>query len=162
MKPDTNSRILIALILLSLFTAFMFIVIFTYHLGTEGDNSPIIDALFRYHFYLMTIMGAMGIAVGALSYYLMSKQVERKSGIAKQSTEVLLRFLSPDERKVINKMIDGNGKTLQANLTREMGLSKVKIHRIVNKLKSRDILIITEYGKTNALQLNNDILEALK
>ncbi|HLD18612.1 MAG TPA: winged helix-turn-helix transcriptional regulator [Candidatus Nanoarchaeia archaeon] len=108
------------------------------------------------------MMGALGIAVGATVYYLMSQRVEHKSEVAKHNTTALIRFLNPDERNIIDRIIQGNGRALQSELTRELGLSKVKIHRVVDKLKKRGIIFMSKYGKTNSIVLNKDLLEALK
>jgi len=164
MKPmiGGKKRVLLALILLSIFIFFMFLVIYTYHIGLESTLPTIIEPLFRYHLYLMFMMGALGIAVGATVYYLMSQRVEHKSEVAKHNTTALIRFLNPDERNIIDRIIQGNGRALQSELTRELGLSKVKIHRVVDKLKKRGIIFMSKYGKTNSIVLNKDLLEALK
>ncbi len=163
MKPTPLNRVLLVILLISAFIFFMFVVVLTYHFGTEGSvMPPILEIFFTYHVFLMAAMGAFGLTIGAVVYYLMAGQVQHTLGIAKGNASALLKFLNPDERKVIHRIMESNGKVLQSELTRDLGLSKVKIHRIVDKLKQREILTLSTYGKTNSILLNKDVYEALK
>ena len=106
-------------------------------------------------------MGALGIAVGASTFYFMSQKVEHTHGSAKKTGEVVLRFLSREERLIITRLLEEKGKVTQAELTRMQGMNKVKVHRSLAKLAEKDIVILEQYGKTNTVRLQSEIYEAL-
>jgi hypothetical protein len=163
MKPSTNHRgVWIAVMILSSFLFFMFIVIFTYIMSGNAESIPAVFVPFvQYHLYFMIGMGALGVAVGASTFYFMSQKVEHTHVAAQKTGEIVLRFLSADERKVIKRLVEEHGKATQAELTRMEGLNKVKVHRILAKLAEKEIVILESYGKTNAVRLKPEIYDAL-
>jgi len=107
------------------------------------------------------LLAAVSVLIGAGVYYFMSSKVEVKEKSLKKNTDVFLRFLSPDEKKVVDKLIEGHGKVLQAELTRLPGLNKVKSHRIVQKLIDRGVIKIEKLGKTNVVEFPQEIKEGM-
>lgn len=168
MKPSllavrgTHKGVLIAVIILSVFLFFLFGVVFTYQTQLETKvMSPIISPFVKYQVYFIISIGALGVAVGASVFYFMSQKVQNTQVVAKKSAEVMLRFLSREEQTVIRKLVSTRGTALQAELSREPGLNKVKAHRIVQKLAEKQIVTLDHYGKTNTIHLQNEIYEAL-
>ena len=104
---------------------------------------------------------SIAIVAGAGIYYFMASKMEKKVEIVKNNTEVLLKFLSPDERKLVNLLIENNGKILQAELTRLPGMSKVKSHRVVQRLIDRGVIEKETLGKTNIVKFTAEIKEGL-
>jgi predicted transcriptional regulator len=73
----------------------------------------------------------------------------------------LYRFLDFDEKKIIEKLIEKNGFILQSELSRLTNMNKVKIHRILQDMKKRDIISLERYGKTNRIILTEDVKKFL-
>lgn len=71
--------------------------------------------------------------------------------------DIVLKFLNLNERKVIEKIIDEGGSTLQSDINRMEGMTKLKTHRAVKDLKNKGIIKIESYGKTNRIILTKDI-----
>ena len=107
------------------------------------------------------IIASLALLAGALVFYLMSEKVEKKEKDLKKNTEVLLKFLSPDEKKLINLLIENNGKILQAELTRLPEMSKVKSHRTVLRLMDKGVIEKETLGKTNIIKFTKEIKEGL-
>lgn len=102
-----------------------------------------------------------GIVIGALVFFFMTSKLEKKEKSLKKNTEVLLSFLSPEEKKLVNALIESNGKVLQAEITRLPGMSKVKSHRVVQKLIDRGVIEKESVGKTNVVRFTKEIKEGL-
>ncbi len=109
----------------------------------------------------LPLIASIAIVAGAGAYYLMAGKVEGKQKAAKSTAEVLLKFLNPDERKLVNLLIENDGKVLQAELTRLPGMSKVKSHRIVQRLMDRGVIEKDSLGKTNIVGFTKEIKEGL-
>ncbi len=104
---------------------------------------------------------SVALVVGAGTYYLMSSKLETKSVSLKKNTEILLKLLNADERKVIQALLENHGKALQSEITRLPEMSKVKSHRVIQKLIDRGVLQKEEYGKTNRIKFAPEIQEGL-
>jgi uncharacterized membrane protein len=119
------------------------------------------------------------IATVLLSYYLISTRLERRLEkkfdlilklMKKNSMEiknslsdkdVILKFLNPAERKVIEALIEKKDSILQSEVCRKEGMNKLKVHRAVKELKRKGIIKTEKYGKTNRLILSEDVKEIL-
>ncbi|MCR4368606.1 MAG: hypothetical protein NUV67_01740 [archaeon] len=104
---------------------------------------------------------SIAIVVGAGTYYLMSGKVESTEKSLKKNTDVILKLLNSEEKKLVNLLIENNGKILQAEVTRLPGMTKVKSHRVVQKLIDRGVLEKESVGKTNVLKFTQEIKEGL-
>ena len=110
---------------------------------------------------IMPLLVSAGIAIGAGTYYFMSGRIENKEKALHKNTELLLKFLNEDERKIVDKLIEGKGKIVQAEITRLPGMNKVKVHRTVQRLIDRNVIESERLGKTNQLKFNKEIMEGL-
>ena len=75
--------------------------------------------------------------------------------------DLILRFLSYGERKVIEKLIEKRGVILQAELSRIEGMNKLKAHRAVQELLKKGLVRKEKIGKTFKIYLNEDVKELL-
>ncbi len=72
---------------------------------------------------------------------------------------VVLKFLSYNENKVLKKLLEHNGSVLQSEISRIPGMGKVKAHRVLRDMQMRGIISLEKYGKTNRVILNEDVRE---
>ena len=75
--------------------------------------------------------------------------------------ELLKKFLSEEEQTIINYLIENKNKALQAELSRIEGLTRVKVHRTLHKLKEQRLITITKHGKTNKIRLAETVAKVL-
>ncbi len=110
----------------------------------------------------VTVVGVVGI-----SYYLVYPQIHM--GSAPQTAaisfptnaatpnggayETVTKTLTVEERKVIEILNSHNGKYLQKYIKTETGLSRLKTHRILNRLSERGIVSLEKTGNTNQVYL---------
>jgi uncharacterized membrane protein len=110
---------------------------------------------------LIPVFILIGIIIGAGVFFFMSSRLESKEKDLSKITSTLVQFLNKDEKLVVQKLIDGDGKVLQAEITRMEGLGKVKSHRIIQRLVDRGVIEVEGFGKTNIVKLNKNIKETL-
>ena len=124
-----------------------------------------IDCPYRDQVILLTdiipLLTGLGIMAGVGTFYYMSGKVVQKDVLLKKNTETILRFLSREERLVVNKLVEGKGRALQSEITRIPELGKVKSHRIIGRLIERGVLEKEDFGKTNMVRLSKDVMEGL-
>lgn len=110
---------------------------------------------------LVPIFILIGIIIGTIVFFFMISKLENKEKDLTKITSVLIKFLNKDEKIVVEKILDNDGKILQAELSRINGLGKVKSHRIVQRLIDRGVIEKENFGKTNIIKLNKEIKETL-
>jgi len=110
---------------------------------------------------LVPVFISIGIVIGVVVFFFMSSRLEAKNKDLNRVADTLIQFLNKDEKLVVQKLLDNDGKVLQAEITRIEGLGKVKSHRIVQRLVDRGVIEVEGFGKTNLVKLNKNIKETL-
>ncbi len=112
----------------------------------------------------VTVIGIIGIA-----YYLLYPQIRMGAvsppvavtnslGANAQTVsayESVTKTLTQEELKVIDVLNRHNGKYLQKYIKTEIGLSRLKTHRIIARLAERGIVTLEKTGNTNQVYLAN-------
>ncbi|MBI3588573.1 hypothetical protein HY095_05235 [Candidatus Micrarchaeota archaeon] len=160
MRP--NKRVVLAVFLLSGFILLIAVMLFSFELTQRGQFSGFHSFLVTYHLEIMVVISAIGVAVGAGVFYLMSERVEKTEKESKITATLLLSLLSVEERRAVEFLAKSGGNALQSEVSRLEGMNRLKAHRTVGRLVSKEIVAITKVGKTNRLQLSPAILDALK
>jgi len=68
-------------------------------------------------------------------------------------TAVSVAGLTEDEMKVVNYLTRNGGSAKQNEIARELGISRLKVHRLVSSLKRRGIVEVIPQGRTNIVAL---------
>ena len=83
------------------------------------------------------------------------KSQSRDHPLARADTyQMILRTLTPEERRVIEVLLLHNQVYLQKYLAKEAGLSRLRTHRLVKRLAERGILSVSPKGNTNEVRLS--------
>lgn len=175
-----------ALLTISIIALISFILIFLTNIFEEPPEPPseLIKRGYRpIPFYRLLLSPTLlMIGIFAISYYFISKKLEYKleknieiiSKLINKnrpslktkskrvgSSDIILRFLNFNERKVVKKLIEKKGSILQSEISRIEGMNKLKTHRAIKDLKKKDIISIESYGKTNNIILKKEIKNIL-
>ncbi len=113
-------------------------------------------------YYFIPLFGFFGIVVGALVYFIVSGDVERKTVALHHNTTIIMKLLNPEERKVIQKIVENHGKVQQIEITYMQGYTKVKAHRIIDSLVQKGILTKETLGKMRLIRMNPELYAILK
>ena len=164
---DQKKKLIIGMVII----VALFYVVFTVNSLMVGAAEGVCEVSETAHCHhqdqLDFLMGALpliisiAVVAGAGIYYFMAGKIEKKVEIVKSNTEIILKFLNPDERKLVNLLMENKGKVLQAELTRLPGMSKVKSHRVIQKLIDRGVIEKETLGKTNIVRFTKEIQEGL-
>jgi hypothetical protein len=73
--------------------------------------------------------------------------------------DAVLRVLKDDERKVVETLVEEDGKMLQKDIRWKTGFSRVKTHRILFRLAERGIVTAEKYHNTNKITLADWLME---
>ena len=112
-------------------------------------------------FWVLPLMAFVGILVGSVSYMIMNSKVEMKNTVIKKDSKIILNFLNPNEKRVVDKLLENQGKVQQIELSRLPDMSKVKTHRLLNDMERKGIIKRERYGKVNLIVLDKGLYEAL-
>ena len=111
--------------------------------------------------FLIPIVGSIGLFIGTLVYYLMSGKIERKTINLEDCSKIVEKLLSDEERKVL-KILASYDKISQARIAKMIGLSRLKVFRIVERLKEKGILEKENEGKARIVRLNPAVRNFLR
>ena len=110
---------------------------------------------------MIPIFILIGVAIGAAVFFFMTSKLENKKKDMEEVTQVLIQFLSADEKKVVEKILENDGKAFQSEISRIEGIGKLKSHRIIQRLSDRRVVEIEKHGKTNIVKLSKNIKDVL-
>lgn len=174
------------LLTISIIALIVFFVVLMYGIisaphgaGSEDRGHPVIPT------YIISISSiVLIIGLIPLFYYIiytgLEKNYEKKMEILSKTlgdnkkvsevnddskinfTNVILKFLSYNEKKVLNKLIEQKGPILQSEISRLEGMGKVKTHRVIKDLEIKGIIVVEKYGNTNRITLSQSLSKIFK
>lgn len=133
----------------------------SYYLG-PGQAPDWFLPFIHFHVEFMVGLALLGVLSGMAIAYLAFDKVEEKTVESKINAEMMLGFLSPDEHKTVHYLVQNGGRAYQNEIGRIEGMSRLKAHRVVQKLHEKKILETERLGKANKLKLVEPIYDALK
>ena len=161
MRNKLNKRLLAGIGIVSGFILLLVALLASYYLG-PGEAPSWFQVFIAYHVEFMVAIAFMGILVGIAVAYLAFEKVEEKSAESKINAEMMLGFLSGDEKKTVQFLVDNDGKAYQSEISRLPAMTRLKAHRVVDKLQGKSLLTVNRNGKVNKLVLVDAVLDALK
>ncbi len=112
--------------------------------------------------YMILLLSSLGLFVGFLVvYFLMSRMIKERKDFKRVLT-LSLSFLEPDERKILQALIKNRGSLPQAKLDAATALHRVKVHRGIEKLLARGIVLKEVCGRTNKILLAEDFISLVE
>lgn len=155
----------------------------TDHMGPGGVNSvgntPGAGQIHSYYLWIIIIV--MIIIILPVSYFLISRNMKhqmeknvalisqmvhnksadekpsKSDDLKNQYQKILLKFLNYNENRVMKTLIENGGSILQSEISRLPNMGKVKAHRTLNDMKTKGLIDLEPYGKTNKISLSNDV-----
>ena len=70
-----------------------------------------------------------------------------------KAVEVAMRLLEPDEKRVMEAIVEAGGEMLQKDISHETGFSRVKTHRVLVRLIRRGVVTAEKYYNTNRIEI---------
>ena len=137
---------------------------------TDMSSEEIIELLSQrkveqplfHSYYLLPFVAFIGLLIGTLVYYIMSDKIIHQEQSLKKNSRIILNFLTGQEKKVIETLLENEGKVQQYELSHLPNLNKLKTHRILVNLEQKGIIHKEKLGKINKIVLNKELYEVLK
>jgi hypothetical protein len=105
-------------------------------------------------FVFVLLLSGVVLIIGGIALWSLTREKELKHTKEKLTDLLLL----PDEKTVIQELRKSNGEMTQSQLVIKTGLSKVKVHRVIKSLTMKGIIKKYEYGLTNKIILEKEIV----
>jgi uncharacterized membrane protein len=157
---NINKRVALAVAITFIFMFILLAMLITYNPSFLGDNS-FFSFMGMYHVEFMVGTALLGVAVGAIVFYLMQERVEIKQKESKDNAKILLSFLGAEERKTIEYLVKSKGSAYQSEISRLEGMSRLKAYRAIKKLESKNVITIDKVGKARKITLSPAVFDAL-
>ena len=144
---------------LGIITGFVFIVAFSsLYVSDAIKNNNACGCVIPIPFMIL-ILSSLGIFVGSLSYYFIASKYTKEIKSKDKGIEATLKFLNPDERIIIKELLKSKSGLKQSEFEKLTGFHKVKIHRIIQRLKAKNIIEKISHGKINKIRLNENLVK---
>ena len=147
---EARVKIILNLIVVSVFIFLVSVLVFVFALYSEGQQVPPFLSLFlQYHIPFMILMGVFGVAAGLISYSILKSTLEKQKKIVQTNTDIIMKFLSLEDRNVFQVLKEKGGMTTQSEIANLENMTRLKAHRLVKKLEDRGIVHVEKHGKIN-------------
>ncbi|MFH1752230.1 MAG: hypothetical protein ABH821_04815 [archaeon] len=161
-----NRKLILGLILVVGFLYTVFTVVTLLGVGVHDETCSLQESCpheeqLNTMYAVLPLFASIALLVGAGTYYLMAEKIENKDKSLKTTSQIILKFLNADEKRVVNKLIENKGKILQAEITRLEGMTKLKAHRTIQRLIDKQVIRKEGLGKTNIIKFSEEIENAL-
>lgn len=103
--------------------------------------------------YILTLFGGAVMILAGFSLFRLTKKKE----IEHLREEMAGIFLLPDEKLVFDAIKMSGGELTQKEIVFKTGLSKVKVHRVLNKLEGSGIIRRYPYGMTKKIVIDGRV-----
>jgi len=113
---------------------------------------PIWLQVLSFLFIGIFIFGILGILFGNI---LLNRDKGMEYHKLNDYMDNIMKILKPDERRVIELLLENDGKMLQRDIRWEAGFTRLKTHRIINRLIERKIIKKIPRGSTNLIILED-------
>ncbi len=114
---------------------------------------------------LWVIIGLLTVIIGYLWYNGRNKGLpdlilDEPVQLVKETDkmDVAMKLMSPNERMVVEALLDNHGEMLQKDLHYDLDLSRVQAHRIVQALTQRDIVTVEDHYNSKKVRLADWLL----
>lgn len=148
-------------LIIALISGYLFLVSFAAYYVYDAINSGTVCGCVVPVPAMIMILSSLGLFIGGASYYLMAIHLSREERHHRAGLAKALRFLAPEERKVVEALAKAKAPTRQRDLERATSIHRVQIHRIVRRLESRGIVETRREGRVSVVRLDDDLARLL-
>ena len=155
---EMKGNVLLGLVLVATFVFLITILVIVYGLYPHGTDVPeLFLPVVQYHTQLMILMAFTGIASGFVVYGTLNAKIEKQEKALKTNLGIILKFLTHDERLIVELMNETRGQATQSQIGHLPNMTRLRAHRAVKKLEERGIIQVLKEGKLNLLKLSDDL-----
>ncbi len=142
--------------LAGLLAAAIWMAFVTYNHHEEGDGALMRFAV-DHHLGIMVGLVLVSIVFGFASSRFLYARLQESRRASRGMLDVVLLFLSAEERTVVNYLVERGGETTQAEISRLPRMTRVKAHRSLQKMQEKRIVDLVPHGKMRRVVLKEGI-----
>jgi uncharacterized membrane protein len=116
----------------------------------------------KHHMAIMGGLVLISIIFGFASAQVFYAELQQRQKDSRKILEVVLLFLSKEEREIVNYLVEQEGITTQAEVARLPSMNRVKAHRSLQKMQEKQLIDLTSHGKVRKVKLKENILQLLQ
>jgi uncharacterized membrane protein len=161
---ETNLKLLRNLgfgIMTALLIALIVIAILTYTHRDAHYSNPIIMFAITNHFAIMIGLVIVSIAFGFIWSNMSYVQIKKSKDDSVGVLDVMMLFLSKEEKDIISFLVKNNGETTQAEISRISNMGRVKAFRSLARMQEKNVITIEAHGKVRKIRLKENIMHIL-
>ncbi|MBI5223915.1 winged helix-turn-helix transcriptional regulator [Candidatus Micrarchaeota archaeon] len=152
-----SKSIFLTLVLVSCFIFLITLLVVVFSLYPNGDAPELLRPVIEYHTQLMVMMAILGVSTGFFVYRTLNAKIEKQQKVIQSNMELIMRFLSAEEREILNLLNEKQGRTTQSEIAKLPGMSRLKAHRLIKKMEERRLIHIEKYGKINMIRIVDEL-----
>jgi hypothetical protein len=137
------------------------VAILTYTHRDAQFSNPLIMFAIMHHIELMIFLALISIGFGFFWANMSYTEVRQTTIDSKGVLEVVLMFLSREEKEIVNFLVSHKGETTQAEISRLASMGRVKAFRSLSKMQQKGIIEIIPHGKIRKVKLKDNILHII-
>lgn len=109
----------------------------------------------------IVVLIVVSIMFGFLWSNMSYVQLEKQKKDSKSIVEIVMMFLSSEEKEIMKCLVDSRGETTQAEISRLPGLNRVKAYRSIQKMQKKKLIDVTAHGKIRKIKLKGNLFNIL-
>ena len=126
-----------------------------------SNPNPFVHFAVENHLLILVILiflsTASGFLLSSISYIEISKKKKASQGIL----DTVFLFLHPEEKNIIQFLVQNKGSTTQAEVSRLPGMNRVKAYRSLQKMADKNLVEVVPHGKIRKVRLKENIMSVL-
>ncbi|MBW2971693.1 hypothetical protein KY359_01530 [Candidatus Woesearchaeota archaeon] len=158
-------KLVMAMVVLVSAIVIMLVMLFSpqpVQITLESGREITTESLEYYTLAKVLLLVTSAFLMGALSVYLFYN-ADLKNGFlpgsgraqSRASYSSVINLLKGDERRAFIAILESKGGILQNQLVLRLGLSKVKVTRVLSALEKKNLIIKERHGLTNKVRLKD-------
>jgi len=156
-----NFKLIMAMVVLICSVMLLFIRLFTpqtIQITLETGREITTESPEYYTIMQVILLVASAFLIGSTATYLyfesdIKTKVTSILSNGQGADSPILKMLNGDERRTVIMLQNAKGEMLQNRLVEKLGLSKVKVTRILARLEKKGLVVRTRQGLTNKVKL---------
>ncbi|AJF61750.1 TPA: hypothetical protein HA239_01580 [Candidatus Woesearchaeota archaeon] len=137
------------------------IAILTYTYQHHESDNPLLSIAVKNHVPIMILLTLISVSFGFFWSNLYYDEFKKQKRDTEDVTNILMGFLSREERIIIDFLIENKGSATQAEISKLPGMNKVRTYRALQRMENKNIIEKTAIGKVRSVKLKENILKIL-
>ena len=114
------------------------------------------------HSWIMFSLVIVSVAVGFFWSRVLYSEIQKKKKDSQEIFDVVLLFLSREEKHIVNFLVEKKGETTQAEIARLPTMTRLKAFRALQKMRDKNLLEVLPHGKVRRVRLKENIFSILR